>query len=286
MMRGLTALLACIFLCGISVTSQAAEVSCVNLYEGGKTSLDDWSGTKRIPTAYVTCLGGFLTGEISKGDYDKVATFIRAHHPFLSAFDLASAGGDVDEALKIGRLFRKYLITTFAPTTVRFGADLNATDDDVPHLSVGLRDLCRGSDCICASACALIWTGGVGRIGTVGLHRPRINDPMFRGLPPADASNAYRQVLGRIAAYLDEMEVPKSTVALMVATSSSDIHWVREGEVDEPPSIAEWVEASCGPDPLMNWVKTGERQNKAEVYKQINCVRHLYLSNRDRLGPP
>src|SRR5260370_42197985 len=151
--------------------------------------------------------------------------FIRANHPFVRHFNLVSPGGNVDEALKIGRLFRKYLIATVAPSNERVEAG-NVVQDDVPSLSVGSRDLCRGQECTCASACALIWMGGVSRSGAVGLHRPRIDDPMFSGLPPADASTAYRQVLARIAAYLDDMEVPKSIIESMVATSSSDIRWV------------------------------------------------------------
>lgn len=277
MLRRMTAVFAYIILCCINAPSQAAEISCATLYQGGKNALNVW-GTKRMPTAYVTCIGGFLTGQISKGDYDKVATFIRAHYPFMGAFSLASPGGDVDEALKIGRLFRKYLIITMAPYSL--------PNDGVPHLDGGSRDLCRGSDCTCASACALIWMGGVQRSGTVGLHRPRTTDPMFRGLPPADASTAYRRVLETIAAYLNEMEVPKSIAETMVATSSSDIRWVTADDVDDPPSIAEWVEASCGSDPLMDAATKGKPSTMAEVYKHGNCVHHLYLSNRDRLGPP
>jgi hypothetical protein len=284
MLRRMTVVFAYIILCCINAPSQAAEISCANLYDGGNPYNFKWA-SGRMPTAYVTCINGFLNGQILKGDYDKVATFIRAHHPFVGAFSLASPGGDVDEALKIGRLFRKYLIITAAPDSLRI-ADGNVTNDDVPHLSEGLRDLCRGSDCTCASACALIWMGGVVRSGMVGLHRPRTTDPMFRGLPPADASTAYRRVLEKIAAYLNEMEVPKSIVETMVATSSGDIRWVTAIDVDDPPSIAEWAEASCGSDPLMDLVTKGKPTTVTEEYKHGNCVHHLYLSNRDRLAPP
>jgi hypothetical protein len=41
----------------------------------------------------------------------------------------------------------------------------------------------------------------------------------------------------------------KIGIELMVATGSSDIHWVSGGaDVDDPASIAEWVEASCDPN--------------------------------------
>jgi hypothetical protein len=54
---------------------------------------------------------GILTGPIVRGDYEKVLRLYRANHPFLNRFLLVSPGGDVDAALKSGRLFRKYLIT-------------------------------------------------------------------------------------------------------------------------------------------------------------------------------
>src|SRR5215472_2142471 len=122
--------------------------------------------------------------------------------------------------------------------------------DDVPHLtSVDSRDLCRGQNCTCMSACALIWFGGIERGGMVGLHRPYIVGPVFKGLSPADASTTYRRLLDGVAAYLNEMEVPTSIVELMVATGSDDIRWVQafddQLDLDRPPSIAEWSDASC-----------------------------------------
>jgi hypothetical protein len=60
-----------------------------------------------------------LNGQISKGDYEKVATFFKAYHP--DQFVLNSPGGDVEEALKIGRLFRKYLISTLGSTELQDG---------------------------------------------------------------------------------------------------------------------------------------------------------------------
>jgi len=97
---------------------QAAEVSC-DLFYGTMppTPVDVaqkiWPSGRR--PSQNTCKVGFIRGKIVKGDYKKIAAFYRAHHPFLSAFRLQSAGGNVGEAIKIGKMFRKYLITAGAP---------------------------------------------------------------------------------------------------------------------------------------------------------------------------
>ena len=156
----------------LTSSTYAAEISCVKpfgerafeKYEGGARDFYP-SGRKPIPN--VTCPNGLVNGPIVKGDYEKVAAFIRANHPFESTFRLVSPGGDVHEALKIGRLFRRYLIATVAPTDryLEYANREPRTTYGVPHLDSwpgsGSGDLCRGENCICASACALIWFGGI-----------------------------------------------------------------------------------------------------------------------------
>jgi hypothetical protein len=265
MTRRTIAIFACMILCGISVPSHAAEISCAPVHtisvdeaNSGDYVLELQDNNAPVRT---TCVSGLLNGQISKGDYEKVATFFKAYHP--DHFELNSPGGDVDEALKIGRLFRKYLIST--------------------------SDGYAGT---CASACAFIWFGGVFRGGTVGLHRPRSIDPMFRGLSPPDASIAYRRVLERIAAYLDEMEVPKSIIELMVATGSADINWVDASTygLSRPPSIAEWEDASCGFPSSLAEVCAGHAcgglSGPSGPEKKLQCLRLLLSSHRDRLAPP
>ena len=177
---------------------RAAEVSCL-----------------RAP-AFGPCGSALLRGKIVKGDYERVRSFI--YFFSTTKFILASPGGDVDEALKIGRLFRKHLILADAPWRKPDGSIwIYGLDRTAP---------CRGQNCTCASACAFIWFGAVERDGTVGLHRPYIDDPMFAGLPPAEASIRYRQMLDSVVRYLNEMEVPKSIIESMTATSSGDIRWV------------------------------------------------------------
>jgi hypothetical protein len=108
----------------------AAEIGCDLFYTEypEKMSLMKWERFEerdrvlwpsgRRPTLDVTCRYAFLDGEIVGGDYEKVLAFYRQHHPFLQNLTLRSPGGDVDTAIKIGRLLREYLILARAPTRI------------------------------------------------------------------------------------------------------------------------------------------------------------------------
>jgi hypothetical protein len=66
------------------------------------------SGFRPVPGM---CQEAFLHGEIVKGDYEKLKAFYRKNHNVLNVFYLYSSGGDVLEAIKIGRLMRTFLMT-------------------------------------------------------------------------------------------------------------------------------------------------------------------------------
>lgn len=236
-------------LCMSGTPAGAAEVGCATFgYDGH--SIPEPIARKLWPSGFRPvagmCSRGFLNGEIMRGDFDKVTNFYRRNHPLVNSFDLVSIGGDVDDAIKIGRLFRRYLIYTSAPGGRHFYG--------MPAIGTpGEPFFCKGTECICASACALVWLGGVHRSGEVGLHRPRTDDPEFKTLPPDTAIAIYRRSLDEIQAYLKAMEVPAPIIDEMVATGSSEIRWVEvepdddNGNLARPPSFAEWEDATCGP---------------------------------------
>jgi hypothetical protein len=240
-----------------------------------------------------------IRGPITTGDYEKIARFYRSSHPFLIEFKLISPGGNAEEAIQIGRLFRRYLISVFAPVRDARGFYLAAPREQQ------IQTLCNGgSECVCASACALIWFGASERHGTVGLHRPRIDAPEYRGLPPADASAVYRKALGQIAQYLDDMEVPKALIENMVSTSSSEMKWVDDDNdgLKHAPSIAEWLDASCGSftsqenETMLRLMgKLSNRSQQEELLfrllfdksqKKGQCEQVLLSNHRSRLAAP
>jgi hypothetical protein len=217
----------------------------------------------RLPASSI-CREVLIKGEIVSGDGAKFAEFLNANNPFLETVDLWSSGGLVEEGIKIGRLVRKGMLTTVAPSSV----DPDGTGSRKPDGTGSLMDtrfvlslpeelpdpnmlyVCNGNSCHCASACFLIWAAGVERHGnSLGLHRLSIRSTSFANLPPDRASALYRTLLTEVGSYLMEMDVPRRFIDIMTDTSSSDISWLEDAEassMQEAPSVAEWIAATCG----------------------------------------
>jgi hypothetical protein len=222
----------------------------------------------------------------------------RKNHPFLGWVSLDSRGGDADEAMKIGRLFRKYLIYAVAPSQLALGGRSFQMSYRTGDLA-----LCDGPDCFCASSCALIWFGAPHRSGRIGLHRSRTEDPAFKALPAAEAARAYRRMLDGIVHYLEEMETQRPLIEAMVSTSSAEVRWFEiETSGARVPSFAEWIDASCGQFTTQESQKMIQLEVKRpslsqteqflykllrEKYvKKSDCELALISSHRDQLPPP
>ncbi len=242
------------------------------------------------------CYVALLEGEIVSGDYEKVISLYAKSHPLLGWFYLKSPGGNVSEAIQIGALLRKYFIPVRAPSwnpgASRF------------ELTLGSKNICNGPNCICASACALIWFGAPERDGAVGLHRPHFASPTFKGLSPALASETYRPMIESVVKYLTEMEAPKSAIEAMVATSSAQVTWynLENYSGDRAPSFAEWEDANCGAfgSDKTEWQArasleclsgnaqacTLAKSLENERYKRIGCTVDLLRRHRSNLAAP
>jgi hypothetical protein len=169
-----------------------------------------------------------LEGQIEKGDYAKVRVAVLSSLKPISWLALASVGGDVVEAIRIGRLVRM----------------------------VNLHTVARG----CSSACVLVWVAGVERSAAaeLGLHRPYFDKSYFSGLSKTEADARYSELSNRVKRYLEEMEVPREAIELIFATSSSDIVFVGERKnlplyaklAARSPAYDEWLRAKCGKFPV------------------------------------
>lgn len=171
-----------------------------------------------------------LKGEIIPGDYERLVQFAVHNNIDLTNeyFILSSLGGDISEALKIGRLLKNLYGTVWVgPNTGK-----------------------------CASACFIIFASAVNRhsmAGLVGIHRPYVDQAELRSLPPKNAEALENQALLDAETYLHQLRVPTYLVDRMFQHASSEIYWLsNEDLVFELGTRAPWYEefliARCGFD--------------------------------------
>jgi hypothetical protein len=238
----------------------AAEISCAATWEtdyemrGLNWDKPDPSWAELYPSGRrpkpTTCYTLLLKGALRSGDSEIFLKVLSVHHPFVRTVLLWSPGGSVVEAMKIGRMVRKNMLKTWAPTELDANGLGHLYDPTSDPLSRNTRDLCDGEGCNCASACFLIWASGIERYGSaLGLHRPTTNSTDFTDLPPDRGSSAYREILSGVEQFLLEMEVPQRFIDKMTGTASNNVSWLiweDQESLQEVSSISELLLASCG----------------------------------------
>jgi hypothetical protein len=213
-----------------------------------------------------------LEGPIEVGDYDKLRDFLIANRdygifgacdgPYLDGCPeeiyLASPGGDVAEAMKIGRLVRSLGWETMAPT--RFLIDGKAT---AAGLSLQKAEIKRyelenpTANLMCASACFFIFVGGILRENglfygppIIGVHRPYLPTERLKDFSGSEAIATANSTRAAVESYLKEMGVPTKYSDQMFSVSKDQILWISEEAFDADfrgfvPSLRDWVDAKC-----------------------------------------
>ncbi|WP_040639740.1 COG3904 family protein [Microvirga lotononidis] len=185
-----------------------------------------------------------MSGRIVPGDAKRFEALLAKEGPSISGVALRSPGGDVDEAMRIGRIVRAKLLRTLAP--------ISSPEGNVCMMGGSPE---QASECVCLSSCFLIYAGGVMRGGNVlGLHRPRYDEAFFANLPLEAANRRYGAVIERIKAYLLEMGIGDRYLDRMLRVSSSEMEILSKDEADRDlngfiPAMAEWLKAKCGEIP-------------------------------------
>jgi hypothetical protein len=96
-----------------------------------------------------------LEGTITSGDYDKLLSFVDARWNAIGSIYLASPGGSVTEAIKIGRLVRTLKLEAIAPAhTSSAGRKYWVREHKLTNPDANF---------MCASACFLVYVAGVKR---------------------------------------------------------------------------------------------------------------------------
>jgi hypothetical protein len=205
-------------LCSLGVTeaAKAAQITCVH-----RSAERD------------KCEAILIQGEIVRGDLQRLEAVLdpdtnrRPEDP-LSRRNIAdthmiylhSPGGDVLEAMAIGRLLRRLHLQTEAPK--RLGANLangSLQMFEAGPAQNGWQEACRGPDCVCASACFFVWAGGIRRTGdNLLIHRPRATPAMVRELGIPDTRTALGEIRTRVEGFLREMEIPANVITSALET--------------------------------------------------------------------
>ena len=168
-----------------------------------------------------------LEGKIETGDFEKFKSVLdnqNAQKVAVNGIILNSPGGAVVPALEIGRYIRLKRLVTYSPLS------------------------CDESECICASACALIWLGGIARTGTVYAHRPSLRDEDQR-LDFDAWDRVINTAQNDIDLYLREMRITDTVSEALLSTNPNDILPIQAGkEVAYKDTILEdYSRTRCGP---------------------------------------
>lgn len=212
-----------------------------------------------------------INGEIKKGDFEKFVNATLEGGVRVKYVYLASNGGNVDEALRIGRFIRAIGYSTKAPFAMPYPPKYDLKK---------LRPLCpkdipvTKQECTCMSSCVFLYLAGVEREGDfLGVHRAFLNHKDLRQLSLENSKRAGEVISAGVNKYLLEMKSPLSLIDKVNANSSGEIEILSNEYVEKylsgvSPDYQEWLIAKCGDrDEYSNLISTSPEQYKK--YEQI-----------------
>ena len=175
-------------------------------------------------------MGAVLEGKIEFGDFDKFKKFVFENDKVVEIY-LASPGGNLNEALKIGMLTRVLQLSTVVPskTLTNQARELAVAQHDLRHPKANY---------MCGSACFFVFVAGINRksdgLGPaiLGIHRPSLSDKDKKTLEYDQVAAAADQTRSTVAKYLTIMDAPVRYAAEMFAVPSGRIRWIRNDEFD------------------------------------------------------
>jgi hypothetical protein len=226
LLRGAASCVACILL---SATVDAADI--------------------RMDPSRSVAGGAVLEGKIEAGDFDKFKSFILNGNNVVEIY-LASPGGDLAEALKIGLMIRILKLSTVVPS--------KALTNQSRELAAARHDLKDPkADYMCASACFFIFVAGIHRSSDVhgaailGIHSPSLSKNSLNKLSFDQVAAADNRTRTSIEHYLKVMDVPAKYAEDMFSVPKGKLQWIRNDEFEADfagfiPELRDRVEARCG----------------------------------------
>jgi hypothetical protein len=193
-----------------------------------------------------------VEGALAPGDYQKLVALALSSRGAHTVW-LASPGGNLSEALRMGRFIRSLGFTVTAPSS-----------SDGPLVALKNR-----ANNTCSSSCFLLYAAGVSRQGTLlGLHRPSLPADEYFSLGLEGAAAAHRVIREAVAGYLEEMGVPSKYTSLMLSTNASDMVWLSVEDIrnDLDGVIAEYA------DHLRDTCPRRTRPESGESYRPVRLI--------------
>jgi hypothetical protein len=192
--------------------------------------------------------GAILEGKIEAGDFDKFKRFILNGDNAVEIY-LASPGGNLGEAIKIGLLVRMLKLSTVVPSKA-----LTNQSRNVVAARHNVKD--PAADYMCASACFFIFVAGIHRSSDnfgpaiLGIHRPSLSASDLKRLSLDQATAADDQMRMTVENYLKAMDVPGKYAENMYSVPMGKIRWIRSDEFQTDfrgfiPGVRNWVGARC-----------------------------------------
>lgn len=192
-----------------------------------------------------------LLGEIVEGDsktFNNIIKEANLNGHTISSVTLFSTGGSLAEAIKIGRLVRRYRLSTISPNEKMTKVTRRLEDGACYTAGTISGRKIRASDpnCICASACGLIWLSGILRDGDIWLHHSYLG----QSTQSTDFSSMSMKLdLARrqTAEFLEEMRVPRFVEDIALTTESANLEMVSSADdrLRIDPVINEYLEFHC-----------------------------------------
>ncbi|MCG8074304.1 MAG: hypothetical protein N0C86_20225 [Candidatus Thiodiazotropha taylori] len=256
-----------------------------------------------------------IEGRIVKGDYDKAAL---VSHEIISSsnyqqnylrtgirlnFNLNSKGGDVIEAMRIGKLVRRLLATASVLGSIIREDDGYISNHKLQHpenafmwqdnLTLRINDELTEEHLVkCYSSCVFIFFGATSRIvrdnvdqrdgylddrnaiPVMGIHRPYYEKDYFSSLDPMEAQEKYKDLFEVTRSYLIDMGASLSLVERMFKKSSEEIELIKapmfkEYYSEKEAFYEEWLISKCGTSDAAQILSKRE----FKLYQQIENLR-------------
>jgi hypothetical protein len=175
-----------------------------------------------------------IEGDIREGDHKNFIKYL-LDHPEVTTVQLASKGGSITEAMKVGETIRTLYLQADAPS-VRGKSWMKLQNQ---------------TNAVCASACFFIFVAGVNRSGyAIGIHRPYLTKDDYKKMSLPETQNSFEVVKNKVGAYLTKMNVPTKYFDIMISARPEELRWLTQDEVQQDfmgyiPAVREFMNARC-----------------------------------------